>query len=176
VISVGDRLRDRVDQAKSGLSEADYSVRKMVIEYLRFNVIGALNVTFFFVLNFLLSWLDLCAYMSLSVWAPSWLIGALEAHAAHRWVTFRSQAAYRESLMWAYVVYGVTAIMSTLAVFLLADVFHVNYWIVWAMNTLTFGFATFLGLRYLAFPPSLDAECDTDGRLEGEVTGEFWRR
>ena len=157
VISISDRVRGRVDQAKSGLSEEDYSVREMIVEYLRFNIIGTLNVLFFFMLNYLLNWLDLSAYKSLTVWAPSWLIGALEAHAAHRWITFRSNAAYKESLMWAFVVYGVTAVLSTTSVFLLADLYGMNYWIAWAMNTVTFGFATFLGLRYLAFPPSLDA-------------------
>jgi hypothetical protein len=94
----------------------------------------------------------------LGVWAPSWLIGALEAHAAHRGITFRSHAAYRESLLWAAAVYGATAVLSTICVYLLADLYAVNYWVAWAMNTATFGFATFLGLRYLAFPPSLDAE------------------
>ena len=54
-------------------------------------------------------------------------------------------------------MYGVTAVLSTLSVFFLADWAGVNYWIVWAMNTIAFGFASFLGLRGLAFPPSLDA-------------------
>jgi hypothetical protein len=151
----------------------------MVIEYLRFNVIGAFNVTVFFALNFVLERMDLSTYRSLSVWAPSWLVGALEAHAAHRWITFRSKAAYRESLLWASIVYGITAIFSTLSVFLLADLYQMNYWIVWAMNTVTFGFATFLGLRYLAFPPSLDACDESDAECDSEDTDpslELWRR
>ena len=158
MVRLGERVRGRVDQAKSGLSEEDYSVRRMIIEYLRFNSVGALNVTFFFALNFFLNWLDLSHFKSLTVWAPSWMIGAFEAHAAHRWITFRSNAAYRESLMWAGTVYGATAVLSTGSVFLLVDVLQVNYWIAWAMNTIAFGFASFLGLRYLAFPPSLDAD------------------
>ncbi len=160
MISVSDRVRSRVDQARSGLSDADYSVRRMVFEYFRFNIIGALNVAFFFSLNLILESLELSSYRSLSVWAPSWLIGAVEAHAAHRWITFRSNAAYRESLLWASLVYGVTAVLSTLSVFVLADLYHLNYWVAWAANTMTFGFATFLGLRYLAFPPSQDQDSD----------------
>ena len=157
VVKVRDKLRDRVGQARSGLSDEDYSVRKMILEYSRFNLVGVVNVSFFFVLNFFFNWLELTSYKSLGVWAPSWLVGAVEAHAAHRWMTFRSHAAYRESLLWAAAVYGVTAILSTVCVYLLADLYGVNYWVAWAMNTATFGFATFLGLRYLAFPPSLDA-------------------
>ena len=166
VLSVGERVRGRVDRAKNGLSEEDYSMRKMFIEYLRFNVIGAVNVLFFFALNYLLNWLDLSAFKSLTVWAPSWLIGAVEAHAAHRWITFRSNAAYKESLMWAFTVYGVTAILSTVSVFVLADLYGMDYWLAWAVNTMTFGFATFLGLRYLAFPPSRDANSDVDKFLD----------
>jgi len=175
MIRVGNRVRSRVGRAKSGLSEADYSVRMMIVEYVRFNIIGIVNVSFFFALNFLLNWLDFSSYRSLTVWAPSWLVGAIEAHAAHRWVTFRSNADYRESLLWAYLVYGVTAVLSTLSVFLLADLYDVNYWIVWAMNTVTFGFATFLGLRYLAFPPSLDAG-EQEEAIPGPTAMELWRR
>ena len=158
MVRVSERVRDRVDRVKNGLSAEDYSVRRTMVEYLRFNAVGVLNVAFFFALNYFLDWLDLSAYKSLTVWAPAWIIGAVQAHAAHRWITFRSRAAYRESLLWATVVYGVTAVLSTLSVFLLADLAGVNYWIVWAMNTIAFGFASFLGLRGLAFPPSLDAD------------------
>lgn len=177
VISVGDRVRDRVGKARNGLSDADYSVRVMVGEYMRFNAVGALNVLFFFSLNYLLNLLlEDSPYKSLTVWAPSWLIGAMEAHAVHRRLTFRSRADYRESLMWAYVVYGITAVLSTLSVYLLADRYDINYWIVWAMNTVTFGFATFLGLRYLAFPPSLDA-VDQEPEKSGQETQlELWHR
>ncbi len=135
-------------------------MHKLFAEYLRFNIIGALNVLFFFALNYIFDWLDVSSYKSLSVWAPSWIIGAFEAHAAHRWITFRSNAAYKESLKWAALVYGVTAVASTLSVYLLADLHTVNYWVAWAINTVTFGFATFLGLRYLAFPPSIDTVRD----------------
>ena len=158
MVGVGERVRDRVDRVKNGITDADYLIRRMLIEYLRFNAVGVLNVAFFFALNYVLDRLDLSAYKSLAVWAPAWIIGAVQAHAAHRWITFRSRAAYRESLFWATVVYGVTAFFSTLSVFLLADVAGVNYWIVWAMNTIAFGFASFLGLRGLAFPPSQDAD------------------
>ncbi len=157
VIQMSNRFRNRVGQAHSGLADADYSLYKMFAEYTRFNVIGAMNVAFFFALNCILDWLDFSAYKSLSVWAPSWFIGAFEAHAAHRWITFRSNAAYKESLKWAAIVYGTTAILSTFSIYLLADLYTVDYWVAWAMNTVTFGFATFLGLRYLAFPPAKDA-------------------
>jgi hypothetical protein len=168
MISMGDRVRSGIDQAKSDPSREDYSVRKMMVEYLRFNAVGVFNVSFFFSLNYFLNWVDLSEYKSLTVWAPSWGIGAIQAHATHRWITFRSSAPYGESLIWASIVYGVTAILSTTSVFLLVDLSGVNYWIAWAMNTVAFGFAGFVGLRCLAFPPSLDVNQRGDG---GEATG-----
>lgn len=153
---VGDRVRGRIVQAQSGLAEEHYSARRMIGELARFAAVGTLNVLFFFGVNFVLNWLNLSSYKSLSVWAPSWLIGAFEAHATHRWVTFRSQIDYKDSLLWSCVVYGMTAMMSTFSVYLLADILCLNYWLVWGMNTAPFGVLTFLGLRYLAFPPVLD--------------------
>jgi len=153
LIGVSDRVRDRIVQAKSGLAEEDYSAGRMMAELTRFTAVGALNVLFFFAVNYVLNGLSLSSYKSLSVWAPSWLIGALEAHAAHRWITFHSRVDYRNSLLWGCVVYGVTAMLSTFSVYLLADLLFMNYWLVWGLNTAPFGLMTFLGLRYLAFPP-----------------------
>lgn len=158
---VSGRVRERITQAKSGLVEEDYSVRRMVAEFARFLLVGSVNVLFFFSINFVFNWLNLSAYKSLSVWAPSWLIGALEAHAAHRWMTFRSRTKYGNSLMWGCIVYGVTAMTSTFSVYFLADLLYIDYWVVWAMNTVAFGGLTFLGLRYLAFPPLPDSIADT---------------
>ncbi|MFW6169991.1 MAG: hypothetical protein ACODAD_05835 [Planctomycetota bacterium] len=155
------RVRGRITQAKSGLVEEDYSLPRMMAEFTRFILVGSMNVFFFFGVNYLFNVLNLSAYKSLSVWAPSWLIGALEAHAAHRWMTFRSRINYRDSLVWGGIVYGVTAMMSTFSVYFLADLLQINYWGVWAMNTFAFGGLTFLGLRYLAFPPLLGSVEDT---------------
>ncbi|MGM0486312.1 MAG: hypothetical protein ACQESR_06065 [Planctomycetota bacterium] len=163
--NVSGRVRGRITQAKSGLVEEDYSIRRMMTEFTRFILVGSINVFFFFGVNYLFNALNLSAYKSLSVWAPSWLIGALEAHAAHRWMTFRARTNYRDSLMWGCIVYGVTAMMSTFSVYFLADLLQIDYWGVWAMNTIAFGGLTFLGLRYLAFPPLLGSVEDTPGRL-----------
>ena len=130
----------------------------MIIEYARFSFVGVLNVLCFLGVNYCLDLLDLSEYRSLTVWAPAWMICAVQAHAAHRWITFRTKAAYRESLAWASLVYGLTAILSTTSMFLLVDLSEMNYWMAWAMNTFVFGSANFLGLRYLAFPPSPDMD------------------
>ena len=166
VTHVKGRVRGRITQAKTGLVEEDYSFRRMVVEFTRFMIVGTINVLFFFGVNFAFNTLNLSAYKSLSVWAPSWLIGALEAHAAHRWVTFRSRTDYRDSLMWGCIVYGVTAMVSTFSVYFLADLLHIDYWGVWAVNTLTFGGLTFLGLRYLAFPPLVGSGQGTGHHLD----------
>jgi putative flippase GtrA len=146
-----------------------YSPRRFLIELLRFNTVGILNTSFFFLLNYVFNWLEISSYKSLTVWAPAWIVSSIQTHAAHRWITFRSHADYRRSLLRVILIYAVTGLLSSLIVLMLVDVWGVDYWVVWLMNTIVFGLLSFVGLRSYVFPPSLDAS-KADGIDSAEVT------
>jgi putative flippase GtrA len=91
-------------------------------------------------------------------WAVSFLLSSIQAFVLHRWLTFESESAIRSSFTKMMMVYGILWIVSTVTFYLLVEVVVLNEFVSWATNTAAFGFLTFLGLRFFAFPLS-------DGRV-----------
>ena len=152
--------KDRVLRAKDGLKSANYDIRRLMREYVRYLGVALFNAIFFWTLYEAIFWASgtYTIYPATLAWAVAYTIGSFEAHFMHRSLTFKSNIDYKESLYWALIVYGAIGIMSTIAEHLLVYVFDVHHRIAWAMNMCAFGFMMFLGLRLLAFPPEMDDE------------------
>ena len=156
--------RNRAMRAKESLSSEDYGIQNLFREYGRYLVLASFNTIFFWILYELIYWLDpLSFYPATIAWSLAYSVSTVEAHYVHRRFTFKSNAAYKESLFWAICVYGIIGIISTITEHILVYVFDVHHRIAWAINMSAFGFMMFLGLRLLAFPPELDAD-------EGEIS------
>ena len=153
--------KHRLIRAKEDLRTSDYDVRLMFREYIRYLGIAIINGIFFWLFYELFYWIDLTAYPATVAWAIAYIIGSFEAHFLHRKITFKSKANYSESLFWAFVVYGVIGVVSTISEHILVYVFDLNHRVAWAVNMSMFGFMMFLGLRLLAFPPELDSDQQT---------------
>ncbi|MDP6900274.1 MAG: GtrA family protein [Candidatus Thalassarchaeaceae archaeon] len=155
--------KDRVMRAKDGLQSADYGIRKLTTEYIRYLGVAVFNAIFFWTLYEAIYWMDTWTkYPATVAWAVGYIIGSFEAHFMHRLLTFKSNVDYKESLYWAFIVYGVIGIVSTISEHILVYVFDVHHRIAWAINMCAFGFMMFLGLRLLAFPPEMDVEDSSD--------------
>ena len=150
--------KNRAKRATEGLKSADYDIRRMMREYVRYLGVAIFNGIFFWTLYEVIYWMDpMSLYPATVAWAVAYIIGSFEAHYMHRALTFKSTIDYKESLYWAFVVYGVIGIVSTISEHLLVYVFDVHHRIAWAINMCAFGFMMFLGLRLLAFPPEMDS-------------------
>tara|TARA_B110000438_G_C15786694_1_gene638758 strand:- start:188 stop:664 length:477 start_codon:yes stop_codon:yes gene_type:complete len=151
--------KDRVKRAKDGLKSADYDIRRLMREYIRYLGVAIFNGIFFWTLYEVIYWMDTWTiYPATVAWAVAYIIGSFEAHFMHRSLTFKSKVDYKESLYWAFIVYGVIGVLSTISEHVLVYVFDVHHRIAWAINMCAFGFMMFLGLRLLAFPPEMDLE------------------
>lgn len=151
--------KGRAKRAAEGLRGEDYNIQRLAREYGWYLFIGGFNSLVFWLLYEIFYWLDpLQLYPAVVAWAISFSLSSVQAHYLHRRITFRSEADYKESLFWALCVYGTFLVVSTIAEFLLVYVADVNHRIAWVMNMAAFGFANFVGLRLLAFPPELDAD------------------
>lgn len=150
--------KDRALRARENLKSADYDIKRMMREYVRYLGIAVFNAIFFWTFYEMIYWLDpLNIYPATVAWAIAYIIGSFEAHYLHRRFTFKSKADYKESLYWAFVVYGSIGVLSTISEHLLVYVFDVHHRLAWALNMCAFGFMMFLGLRLLAFPPEMDS-------------------
>tara|TARA_B110000914_G_C15242292_1_gene344690 strand:- start:49 stop:522 length:474 start_codon:yes stop_codon:yes gene_type:complete len=131
----------------------EYPWSKLLREYFMYCAIGCINVTIFFVLYWLFStyntWTD---YVETIGWAISFIISSAQAYILHRWLTFESSSEIRSSLSRMMIVYGLLWIISTFTFGLMVEVLDWDEWQSWAINTVSFGFFTFLGLRFYAFP------------------------
>jgi putative flippase GtrA len=152
--------KDRVLRSKENLKSANYDIRRMMREYFRYLFVAIFNAIFFWTLYEVMYWVSgpYTVFPATVAWASAYTIGSFEAHFMHRSLTFKSTVDYKESLYWAFVVYGVIGIVSTISEHILVYVFDVHHRIAWALNMCAFGFMMFLGLRLLAFPPEMDEE------------------
>ena len=150
--------KDRVLRAKESLKTSDYDIRRMMSEYIRYLGVAIFNGIFFWTLYEVIYWMDTWTiYPATVAWAIAYIIGSFEAHYMHRSLTFKSSANYKESLYWAFIVYGSIGIVSTISEHLLVYVFDVHHRLACAINMCAFGFMMFLVFRLFAFPPEMDA-------------------
>ena len=148
------------------LEDENYNLRRLVVEYAYFCAVGTLNVLIFFGLYSLAySVSESIEYRAASAWSISYLVSSIISHSMHRWFTFRSISPYGRSLALTMVVYTILLIISTFSQAILADRMGFDHLAVWALNTVAFGFLSFIALRFVAFPMS-DGTISVRERME----------
>ena len=140
-------------------------------EYALFCLVGTFNLAVFF-LMYLASYslLDGVHYRAATSWSVSYLLSSILSHSMHRWFTFKSLSPYGKSLVKTMAVYSIMLVVSTASQALLADSMGYNHILVWALNTLAFGLASFIALRFIAFPSS-DGSISVRERMQNSRIG-----
>ena len=143
-----------------------YQIKTLFKEYVLFCAVGTFNLAIFF-LTYIATYsmFEGIEYRAASSWSISYLLSSVLSHTMHRWFTFKSLSPYGRSLVLTMVIYSILLVISTASQALLADTMGYNHILVWAMNTLAFGFASFLALRFVAFPVS-DGSISVRERME----------
>ena len=143
-----------------------YQVKTLFKEYVLFCAVGTFNLAIFFLMYVATySMFEGIQYRAASSWSISYLLSSVLSHTMHRWFTFKSLSPYGKSLVLTMAIYSILLVISTASQALLADTMGYNHILVWAMNTLAFGFASFLALRFVAFPAS-DGSISVRERME----------
>ena len=143
-----------------------YQVKTLFKEYVLFCAVGTFNLAIFFLMYVATySMFEGIQYRAASSWSISYLLSSVLSHTMHRWFTFKSLSPYGKSLLLTMAIYSILLVISTASQALLADTMGYNHILVWAMNTLAFGFASFLALRFVAFPVS-DGSISVKERME----------
>ena len=143
-----------------------YQVKTLFKEYVLFCAVGTFNLAIFFLMYVATySMFEGIQYRAASSWSISYLLSSVLSHTMHRWFTFKSLSPYGKSLVLTMAIYSILLVISTASQALLADTMGYNHILVWAMNTLAFGFASFLALRFVAFPVS-DGSISVRERME----------
>lgn len=140
-------------------------------EYVLFCLVGTFNLAVFF-LMYLASYslLDGVHYRAATSWSISYLLSSILSHSMHRWFTFKSLSPYGKSLVTTMAVYSIMLVVSTASQAHLADNMGYNHVLVWALNTLAFGLASFIALRFIAFPAS-DGSISVRERMQNSRIG-----
>ena len=140
-------------------------------EYVLFCLVGTFNLAVFF-LMYLASYslLDGVHYRAATSWSVSYLLSSILSHSMHRWFTFKSLSPYGKSLVTTMAVYSIMLVVSTASQAHLADNMGYNHILVWALNTLAFGLASFIALRFIAFPAS-DGSISVRERMQNSRIG-----
>ncbi|DAC63972.1 TPA: GtrA family protein [Candidatus Thalassarchaeaceae archaeon] len=137
----------------------EYPWSKLLREYVMYCAVGCINVAIFFGLYWFFSnYATMTKSPETFGWAVSFLISSAQAFVLHRWLTFESESEIRSSFTKMMIVYGVLWFVSTITFYFLVEVIVLAEFVSWGINTAAFGFLTFLGLRFFAFPLS-------DGRV-----------
>ena len=143
-----------------------YQVKTLFKEYVLFCVVGTFNLAIFFLMYVATySMFEGIQYRAASSWSVSYLLSSVLSHTMHRWFTFKSLSPYGKSLVLTMAIYSIMLVISTASQALLADTMGYNHILVWAMNTLAFGFASFVALKFIAFPAS-DGSISVKERME----------
>ena len=80
-------------------------------------------------------------------------------HMLHRRVTFgTSETKYGESLLWSQLVYITVGAASTATGYFMVEIFDMNNWLAWLIQSAVFGPLNFIGLRLIAFAPTIEDE------------------
>jgi putative flippase GtrA len=153
----GRKIKVRMGNLNDRMVAVKWTPKKMINEYVKFNIVGIFNSIFAFIIYELFYWINLSDnYRPQAAWAACILIGQIECHYAHYRFTFGSAANYLQSLKWAASIYSTILVLSTISFHILIEELLIYHRYAWAINTVLFGFVNFAFLRWLAFPPELD--------------------
>lgn len=156
-ISPGRKMKVRMGNLNDRMVAVKWTPKKMINEYVKFNIVGIFNSIFAFIIYELFYWINLSDnYRPQAAWAACILIGQIECHYTHYRFTFGSAANYLQSLKWAASIYSTILVLSTISFHILVEELLIYHRYAWAINTVLFGFVNFAFLRWLAFPPELD--------------------
>ena len=157
-------IMERALRARETLADEEYNRRRFAGEYSKFLLIGGINGFVFFSLYSFLFVVNPFGVESVSnqhtiAYGLSWFLGSIEAHLLHRRVTFgTSETKYGESLLWSQVVYLTVGAVSTATGYFMVDIFAMNNWLAWLIQSAVFGPMNFIGLRLIAFAPVIEDE------------------
>ncbi len=142
---------------KTRVADVGWTSGTVYREFMRFNITGCFNSAFSFALYQTLYWVNLWdAHTAVSAWVVSNIIGNVEAHYMHYRFTFNSTFAYSASLNRAFWCYTAQLSVTTTLEYIMIEIWLINHYTAWLINTCVFGFLNFVLIRWLAFPPDLD--------------------
>ena len=148
------------------LVSEDYPWAKLFREYVMYCSVGCINLAIFAVLYWIFSnYLTLTSSPETFGWAVSFAISCLQAYVLHRWLTFESDSNIRTRFTKMMIVYSILWAVSTFTFYIFVEIIEWGELMSWAINTSAFGFLTFVGLRFYAFPLS-DGRVTRAERLE----------
>ena len=157
--SSGRRMKQRVINLNERMVAIEWTPKKMIHEFMKFNITGTFNTAFAFLLYEIFYWLNLWdSHRAVAAWVVSAFIGQVEAHFMHYRYTFKSGVVYLTSLKWAVICYSSLLVVSTISEYILVEQMFIHHRFAWAINTCMFGFINFALIRWLSFPPEQDLE------------------
>jgi putative flippase GtrA len=153
----GRRVKKRMDDYDARMLAVEWTSKKMLRDYLRFNVVGVFNQLFALTLYASFYWANLWPeHRAVTAWVLSVFIGQIEAHYTHYRFTFRSASDYWTSFKRTMTIYTTILVFSTISETILVERMLINHWYAFGINTVMFGYVNFAFLRWLAFPPEQD--------------------
>lgn len=123
-------------------------------ELTRFILLGICNVGIMLFFFTLLRSIQPEVYPAFDValaWFISYLTSSMIAHHLHRKYTFATDGVYKRSLYRAMIIYSITMVVSTIAIYISVDVFGFNDLLMAIILNPITGLLNFIGLRFLAF-------------------------
>ena len=160
------RIVENLVNKMSRFVSDEYPWAKLIREYVMYCAVGCINLVVFAALYWYFSnYATMTRSPETFGWAVSFLISCIQAFILHRWLTFESESEVRSSFTKMMVVYFVLLVVSTTSFYIMVEVIELGELLSWWINTAACGPATFLGLRFFAFPLS-DGRVSRQERLE----------
>jgi putative flippase GtrA len=151
------KVKQRIDDYNERMLAVEWTSKKMLHDYFRFNVVGVFNQLFTLALYASFYWADLWPeHRAVTAWVLSVFIGQIEAHYMHYRFTFKSASDYWTSFKRTMTIYTTILIFSTISETILVERMLMYHWYAFGINTILFGYVNFAFLRWLAFPPEQD--------------------
>jgi len=153
----GRKMKQKMNNYNERMLAIEWTSKKMLHDYFRFNVVGVFNQLFTLTLYASFYWANLWPeHRAVAAWVLSVFIGQIEAHYMHYRFTFNSASNYWTSFKRTMVIYTTILIFSTISETILVERMLMYHWHAWGINTVLFGYVNFASLRWLAFPPEQD--------------------
>jgi len=156
-VAPGRKMKQKMNNYNERMLAIEWTSKKMLHDYFRFNVVGVFNQLFTLTLYASFYWANLWPeHRAVAAWVLSVFIGQIEAHYMHYRFTFNSASNYWTSFKRTMTIYTTILIFSTISETILVERMLMYHWHAWGINTVLFGYVNFASLRWLAFPPEQD--------------------
>lgn len=155
--SPGRKIKQKMNDYNERMDAIEWTTKKMLKDYIRFNMVGVFNQMFTLILYSSFYWINIWPeHRAVAAWVLSVFIGQIEAHYTHYRFTFGSTNDYWTSFKRTMTIYTIILCFSTISEYILVESMSIYHWHAWAINTVLFGYVNFAFLRWLAFPPEFD--------------------